>query len=124
MEQPKLSLSWQLVRSVLLTNVGLFAACGGVVWLGGWRTAHDYANALVLAGTAIVCLGAVGVLAAWATIPTTEQQHHQAATSGLLRELMKQALEGRRRHYSFMIRTTITGAIPIVVGKLIQSRLT
>jgi hypothetical protein len=112
-----------LARSVLLVDSGIFAGCATVLWLGGWRTLYDYGNALVLAGTTIVCLGAAGVLAAWARRPRTEQQHHQAATSDQLRELMKQALESRRRHYNFMVHMAITGAIPIFVGTLIQRYL-
>jgi len=122
-ERDRISPSLQFVRSVLLTNVGIFAACAVVVWLGGWRTLYDYSNALVLAGTAIVCVGAASVFAGWALTCSAEYEYDQPASSDLVRELIRQALESRRRYYSFMIRMAVTGAIPVLVGMLIQAYL-
>lgn len=122
-QQNKCSLSPQFVRSVLLTETGIFAACAVVVWLGGGRTWYDYGNALVLFGTAVVCVGAASVFAGWALARNAVYNCDQPASSDLVRRLIRQALESRRRYYSFMIRTAVIGAIPTLVGMLIQAYL-
>jgi hypothetical protein len=76
-----------------------------------------------LVGTAIVCAGAASVFAGWALTHSAEYEYDQPASSDLVRELIRQALESRRRYYSFMIRMAVTGAIPILVGMLIQAYL-
>ena len=123
MEQQKLSPFLRFVRLVLLTNVGIFAACAVVVWLGGWRTPYDYGSALILAGTAIVCVGASGILAGWALPPTADYQYDQTPSSDLVRQLIRRVLASRRRYYGFTVRMAITGAVPILVGTSIQTYL-
>jgi hypothetical protein len=122
-EQDKLSPPLQFVKSVLLANAGIFAACAVVIWLGGWRTLHDYSNALVLAGSASVCVGAASLSAGWALTRGSEYQYNQPPSSDPVRELVRQALESRHRYYGLMMRMAIIGAIPILVGMLIQAYL-
>jgi hypothetical protein len=122
-EQEQIVPVLRFLRSVLLRNVAVFVACAALVWFGGWRTLYDYGNALVIAGAAIVCVGAASALSGWGLTRTPEYWQGQTASSEKMTELTRRAQEDMRESYGFMLRMVITGAVPILAGILIHTLL-
>jgi hypothetical protein len=113
----------QELRSGLIINLAVFAYCAVVVWFGGWRTRYAFGSTLILAGAAIMCVGALSAFAGGASPHEAEWLLGQTPRSDMADVIIRQVLASRRRYYRFAVRMAVTGAAPILVGALIQTYL-
>ena len=113
----------RFLRNVALLDLAILAGTALVCWLGGWRTAGDYANGLVYAGIAAMALGGLRYFASptGAADPTAGyhsvnlRDHHNRA---------QRAISESDSAFVFMVKMAVVGLVPIVVSQLIKATLT
>lgn len=124
MGMPKaLSAALRFLRTVVLIDLGMFAAVGLICWLGGWRTISYYSNGLILAGVAAWVLGGYGVNSGWQTTRSFDYQYAASAGVDSVRESANRERKEIGARYAFLAQMFIVGATPVAVGILIQLAL-
>jgi hypothetical protein len=110
---------FRFLGTVILTDLGIFAAMALVCWVGGWRTARDYANALWLIGAGSVALGALSVIGNWGVTRSFSYQYGQSAGQQDIPGRTRQAMADLGSSYWFSLVTAAVGILSIAFATLI-----
>ena len=111
----------RFLRTVVLIDLGIFAAVGLVCLLGGWRTAYQYGNGLSLAGAAAMVIGLSSVVGGWGITRSFGYQYAQSVSEQDIHGRTQQAIEDVAQSYRFQILMTVVGVVSIAVSALIQT---
>jgi hypothetical protein len=111
----------RFLRTVVLIDLGIFATVGLVCWLGGWRTAYQYAGGLFWAGAAAIVIGLSSLMGGWGITRSFRYQYGQSVSEQGIYERTRQAIKDEARSYRFLILMAAVGVVSIAVGALIQT---
>ncbi|MGA9350694.1 MAG: hypothetical protein WBW48_18075 [Anaerolineae bacterium] len=111
----------RFLRSVVLIDLGIFAAVGLVCWLGGWRTAYQYGGGLLGTGVAAIVIGLSSLMGGWGITRSFRYQYGQSVSEQGIHERTRQAIKDEARSYRFLILMAAVGVVSIAVGALIQT---
>jgi len=111
----------RFLRTVVLIDLGIFAAVGLVCWFGGWRTGYQYGGGLFWAGAAATVIGLSSILGGWGVTRNFEYQYGQSVSEQGIHERTRQTMKDALQSYGFLIRMTAVGLVSIAMGSLIQT---
>ncbi len=111
----------RFLRTVVLINLGIFAGVGLICWFGGWRTAHQYGNGLMLAGVAAMVAGVFSLAGGWGLTRSFVYQHAASAGVDDTRERTRRELKDTGQRYGFLALMGVVGIMSIAFGILIQT---
>jgi len=111
----------RFLRTVVLIDLGIFAAAGLVCWLGGWRTAYQYGGVLFWTGVAAIVIGLSGLMGGWGITRSFDYQYAQSVSEQNIHERTRQAIKDISRGYRFQLLMTTVGVVSIAAGALIQT---
>ena len=113
----------RFLRTVVLIDLGIFAAVGVICWIGGWRTAYHYSYGLILAGVGAMALGAYSVVGSLHTSRSFDYQYASSAGLDSVRKGASQEWKDAGARYAFLGLMCAVGCVPIAVGILVQIAL-
>lgn len=108
------------LKTVVLIDVGIFAAVGVMCWLAGGCSACEYGVDLVWAGAAAIVLGLLALKADWAMRRGFGHRSLASVSGRRIDERVKQGPSDTTQSYGFLVRMLAVGAVSIVVGVLVQ----
>ena len=111
----------RFLRTVVLIDLGIFAAVGLACWFGGWRTAYQYGGGLFWAGMAAIGLGLLSLMGGWGITRSFGYLYSQSVSEQGIHERTRQAIKDIAQSYGFFIRMTAVGVVSIALGALIQT---
>ncbi len=114
-----------LVKKVLFIDLAIFATVAIACWLGGVFTADEYGERLFWAGAAAILVGFFTLMGNLRATQKLDYQIGARYAASVSRQGMHQHLKQEKaytaQNYGFFILMGIVGAVPIVVGALIQT---
>jgi hypothetical protein len=110
----------RFLRTVVLMDLSIFVIVGLVGWFGGWRTAYQYGEGLVIAGALAIGLGFLSIVGNWCTIQSVGYQYGQSVGAQSLGERTGQTVKDIAQNYRFLIQMIVVSVAPIAIGVLIQ----
>ncbi|MBM4467009.1 MAG: hypothetical protein FJ014_15900 [Chloroflexi bacterium] len=111
----------RFLGTVVLIDLGIFAAVGLVCWLGGWRTAYQYGGVLFWAGVAAIVIGLSSLMGGWGMTRNFTYLYGQSVSEQNIHERTRQAIKDEARSYWFLILMAAVGVVSIAVSTLIQT---
>ena len=117
--QSLLSTAFRFVRAVLLWEAAVLLITFVVSYAIGWRTAPQYASAVVWAG--FITVG-IGFMAFWGGAGHTQGAHYHYAHSagGTIEEHIRQTKKDKEAGYSFFTVMTVLGILSIIIGAILE----
>lgn len=118
--QPITSMVSRFLRTILLWETAVLLATLTVSYIIGWRTAPEYANAIVWAGFILVT---IGFMTFWGGAGRTQgaHYHHVQSAGGDVQQHARQTQKDKDAGYSFFTLMTILGIISIITGSILES---
>ena len=116
----------QLIRAIIFVDVFLMIVVGLTCLIGGWRTAYDYGQGLVVAGMIAIALGVSSVMGNYSSTrgSTNTSQVELNAVHASVRtpaERIKDDLGIVNQTFGCLLLMTLAGVSAIAIGAVIQS---
>jgi hypothetical protein len=110
----------RVLRSALLTALGLGAAALIVCWLIGWRALYLMGQGLLIAGLGSIALGLLSTVGTWNVRGSFGYQFSRSVSHQQVGERTSQDVHDLFGSNAFMITTLLAGILLILLGSLLQ----
>lgn len=112
---------FRFLRPIVLISLGIFALVGLVCWFGGWWTARDYGNGLMIAGVVALVVGLLSVFGGWGLTRDSSYMYARSAGEDTIVERTNRDLKDVVRSYGFSIRMVIVAVVAYASGLAIKA---
>jgi len=111
----------RVLRSALLTALGLGTAALVVCWVVGWRTLFLVGQGLLFAGVGSIALGLLSTVGTWNVRGSFGYQFSRSASHQQIGERTSQDVRDMFGSNAFMITTLLAGVLLVLLGSFLQS---
>ncbi len=120
-DHPRHSTLRHVLKIIALIDLAVFMLVALLNWLGGWTSAYQYGDRLVVAGALVLGLGMLTVIGSWTGNRNFTYAMSESAGEQKIAERTERAAKYTVESFSSLLVVALAGLVPILVGILLQA---